>query len=78
LLEAIQIAKSASGIKLEENVTIIEYPKQRSISFLFDDDKDINFRIDHDLDGVYNLINELPDFENDRMQLVSPYKLDIK
>ena len=81
LHRSIEIAKEAAGIDPDEDVTIDEYPRSEPFSFKLIFKKSNNgefFFVDGPLAEIKKSLDALPNFENDRMQMILPYEIIIK
>ncbi len=81
LNRSIDIAKEAAGIDLEEEVIIDEYPRSKPFTFktIFDKNGNGGFIIlNGPLAEIKKSLDALPNFENDRMQMILPYEIIIK
>ena len=77
---SIEIAKEAAGIDSEEDIIIDEYPKKEPFSFskIFGGKEIKVIKLDGPLKEMSNTLNALPNFENDRMQMILPVEIIIK
>ncbi len=81
LNRSIEIAKEAAGISSNEDVIIQEYPRSEPFSFKVLFKSNVNsefFILDGPLAEVKRSLDTLPNFENDRMQMILPYEIIIK
>ena len=81
-LDAINIAKSVSGLHENSNVRIVEYPKYKSFSFLNlfkkkDSIATIKFDdiLPKDLSNRLEILNLVPVIMDNEIQLLMPYQI---
>ena len=76
---SINIAKEAAGIDSDQEIIIEEYPKTKSFSFIeIFGNKEVNvIKLDGPLKDINRTLNSLPNFENDRMQMILPVEIII-
>ena len=77
LKDAISIAAEAAG--LEEDYTVLEYPIQERKS-MFDKNKNksmLKIKLSGTLGEIQETLNSVPDFNNDPIQFVLPYRIII-
>jgi protease-4 len=81
LHRSIDIAKEAAGIDLGEDVIIEEYPRTKPFNFklMFNMNNDAELLVwEGPLGEIKRSLDALPNFENDRMQMILPYEIIIK
>ena len=81
LHRSIDIAKEAAGIDLGEDVIIEEYPRTKPFNFklMFNMNNDAELLVwKGPLGEIKGSLDALPNFENDRMQMILPYEIIIK
>tara|TARA_B100002003_G_scaffold240982_1_gene262110 strand:- start:7 stop:1500 length:1494 start_codon:yes stop_codon:yes gene_type:complete len=81
LNRSIDIAKEAAGIDLGEDVIIEEYPRTKPFNFklMFNMNNDAELLVwKGPLGEIKRSLDALPNFENDRMQMILPYEIIIK
>ena len=81
LHRSIDIAKEAAGIDLGKDVIIDEYPKSKpfNIKLMFNMKDDTEVMVwEGPLGEIKRSLDALPNFENDRMQMILPYEIIIK
>ena len=81
LHRSIDIAKEAAGIDFEADINIEEYPRPKPFSFkyMFNMNGDAELLVlEGPLGEIKRSLDALPNFENDRMQMILPYEIIIK
>ena len=81
LHRSIDIAKEAAGIDLGKDVIIDEYPKSKpfNIKLMFNMKDDTEVMVwEGPLGEIKRSLDALPNFENDRMQMILPCEIIIK
>jgi len=80
LNHSIEIAKKSAGIDIEEEVTIVEYPRSEPFTFqtLFNENNNELYVLNGPLRDIKKSIDSFPNFKNDRMQMILPYEIIIK
>ena len=81
LHRSIDIAKEAAGIDLGKDVIIDEYPKSQpfNIKLMFNMKDDTEVMVwEGPLGEIKRSLDALPNFENDRMQMILPCEIIIK
>ena len=87
LHDAINVAKNASNINTEDDVEIVEYPEVKSFSFFNVFDNNSKFKVKklsyHDffpkeLADELDALEIIPVIQNDKIQLLMPYKINIE
>ena len=81
LHRSIDIAKEAAGIDLEGDVIIEEYPRTKPFNFKLMFNRDDNAELlvwKGPLGEIKRSMDALPNFQNDRMQMILPYEIIIK
>ena len=81
--KSLEIAKQMADIDKDKEIEVVEYPFIDKFSFLktiYDDTKvkSIDIELSGSLKEIQEALESIPDFENDRMQMVLPYQIKIK
>ncbi|MBC8214519.1 MAG: signal peptide peptidase SppA [Candidatus Marinimicrobia bacterium] len=82
LHDAIEIAKAEANIPADTEVEIVEYPKHKQIYFqgseLFDMKTEITELLPKELAKQLEVLDIIPFIENDEIQFILPYQIEIK